>query len=134
ESQLGFYIHERRKRIMKKATYLMMLVLMVFVARTANAQHAYFPTEGTILYDKTVHVKNLLKRHVSTLKDDDFGKKYYGELIDRVSETAVLKKKVSFRGNEMSLESVKETHDPIVSNLLRSGLLDYQQTLYQDLS
>ncbi|MBD1433851.1 GLPGLI family protein [Sphingobacterium sp. DN00404] len=119
---------------MKKITYMMVIVLTVFVAGTVKAQHAYFPTEGTILYDKTVHVKNLLKRHISTLKDDNFSQKYYQELMDRVSETAVLKKKVSFRGEEMSLESVKETYDPIVSNLLRSGLLDYQQTLYQDLS
>ncbi len=119
---------------MKKATYVMILVLTIFVAGMANAQHAYFPTEGTILYDKTIHVKNLLRRHISTLKDDNFSKKYYQELMDRVSETAVLKKKVSFRGQEMSLESIKETYDPILSNLLRSGLLDYQPTLYQDLS
>jgi len=119
---------------MKKAIYLMTIVAAVFITGTVKAQHVYFPTEGTILYDKTVHVKNLLKRHISTLKDDDFSKKYFQELLDRVSETAVLKKKVSFRGQEMSMESVAETYDPILSNLLRSGLLDYQQTLYQDLS
>src|SRR5690606_3870897 len=119
---------------MKKAIYWMTMMMAIFVTGRATAQHAYFPTEGTIFYDKTVHVKNLLKRHISTLKDDNFSQKYYQELMDRVSETAVLKKKVSFRGEEMSLESVKETYDPIVSNLLRSGLLDYQQTLYQDLS
>ena len=116
-------------------------LICLFVIITTNlsgeflqAQHAYFPTEGTILYDKTVHVKNLLKRHVSTLKDDDFSKKYYQELLDRVSETAVLKKKLSFRGDEMSMESISETYEPIVKNLLGSGLLDYQQTIYQDFS
>lgn len=119
---------------MKKIIYIIAMALVIFTAGTLSAQHAYFPTEGTILYDKTVHVKNLLKRHISTLKDDNFSKKYYEELMDRVSETAVLKKKVSFRGEEMSMESVQETHDPILSNLLRSGMLDYQQTLYQDLS
>lgn len=112
----------------------MTMMMAIFVTGRATAQHAYFPTEGTILYDKTVHVKNLLKRHISTLKDDDFSQKYYQELMDRVSETTVLKKKVSFRGNEMSMESVPSTYEPIINNLLRSGLLDYQQTLYQDLS
>lgn len=119
---------------MRNAILLMTITAIVLIAGQTTAQHAYFPTEGTITYDKTVHVKNLLKRHISTLKDDNFGKTYYQELMDRVSETAVLKKKVSFRGSEMSMESVAETHDPILSNLLRSGLLDYQQTLYQDLS
>lgn len=115
-------------------TYLVGVMLAVFAAGTVRAQHAYFPTEGTILYDKTVHVKNLLKRHISTLEDNNFSQKYYQELMDRVSETAVLKKKVSFRGNEMTMESVSGTYEPIVNNLLRSGLLDYQQTLYQDFS
>lgn len=119
---------------MKIGIYLILVVVSIFAVGTANAQHAYFPTEGTILYDKTVHVKNLLKRHISSLKDDDFSKTYYQEMVDRVSETAVLKKKVSFRGTEMSLESVKETYDPFLTNLLKSGLLDYQQTLYQDFS
>lgn len=121
---------------MKKVRYNLMTAVMAIVITmgTAKAQHAYFPTEGTILYDKTVHVKNLLKRHISTLKEDDFGKKYYQELMDRAPETAALKKKISFRGNEMSLESVPDTYDPIVTNLLRSGMLDYQQTVYQDLA
>lgn len=119
---------------MKKAIYLMTIVMAVFVTGTAKAQHAYFPTEGTILYDKTVHVKNLLKRHISTIKGDDFERKYYQELMGRVSETTVLKKKVSFRGDEMSMESVPGTYEPVINNLLRSGLLDYQQTLYQDFS
>jgi len=111
-------------------------MLLVVVAQNAQAQYAYFPTEGTVSYDKTVHVKNLLRRHISTLKDDDFSKKYYEEIMGRISETAVLKKKLSFRGNEMSFENVDEggARDPMINNLLRSGLLDYQGTLYQDLS
>lgn len=119
---------------MKKVIYLFVIMTAVFTVGSVKAQHAYFPTEGTILYDKTVHVKNLLKRHISTLKDDNFSKTYYQELLDRVSETTVLKKKVSFRGNEMSMESVPGTYEPMINNLLRSGLLDFQQTLYQDLA
>lgn len=119
---------------MKKLVYLMVFFLMTIFSPYAKAQYAYFPTEGTIMYDKTVHVKNLMKRHIATMKDDDWSIKYYEELMQRVNETAVLKKKLSFRGNEMSFEPVKETYDPILTNLLRSGLLDYQGTLYQDLS
>lgn len=119
---------------MRAITYIIGIVAAVCMIEGAKAQHAYFPTEGTILYDKTVHVKNLLRRHISTLKEDNFAIKYYEEMMGRVPETAVLKKKVSFRAREMSLESVRGTYDPLVSNLLQSGLLDYQQTLYQDFS
>ena len=113
---------------------LILGLLFLSIAISSKAQHAYFPSEGTILYDKTVHVKNLLRRHISTLEDDAFSKKYYEELMGRVAETAVLKKKLSFRGDEMRMESLPETYDPIINNLLRSGLLDYQQILYQNIA
>jgi len=110
-------------------------VLSLLSGRDARAQYAYFPAEGTIEYDKTVHAKNLLKRHISALSDDGFNKRYFEELHGRVSETVVLRKKLSFRGSEMSLESVKDDSlDPIAQDLLRRGLLDYQATVYQDLS
>ncbi|MCY4778166.1 GLPGLI family protein [Sphingobacterium sp. UT-1RO-CII-1] len=119
---------------MKRLFYLMTMFFLICSTGYVKAQYAYFPTEGTIMYDKTIHVKNLLKRHISTLNDDDWSTKYFEELMQRVNETTVLKKRLSFRGNEMSFESVKETYDPIINNLLRQGLLDYQGTLYQDLS
>ncbi len=119
---------------MKRYLYILMVTILCAGVQMAHAQYAYFPQEGTIIYDKTVHVKNLLKRHISALKDDDWSKKYYEEILGRVNETAVLKKKLSFRGNEISLEPIKGTYDPMVTNLLNSGLLDYQSTLYQDLS
>lgn len=120
---------------MRKSIYIIFSLLCFLVAsQLATAQHAYFPTEGTITYDKTVHVKNLLRRHMGTLKDDDWSKKYYQELMGNISETTVLKKKLSFRGSEMSFESIKEERNPMINNLLRSGLLDYQSTIYQDLS
>lgn len=112
---------------------LAMLLLACGIFQLSIAQHAYFPQEGTIAFDKTVHVKNLLKRHISTLKDDNFSKTYYEELIAKTKETSVLKKTLSFRGNEVLLESVAAEYDPIINNLLRSGLLDYQGTLFQDL-
>ncbi len=98
-----------------------------------KAQYAYFPQEGTIEYDKTVHVKNLLQRHIGTLKDDDFSKKYYEGILEKVEETAVFKKKVSFRIDEVSVESVETTHSPLVNNLLNGGLLDNRGSLYQNL-
>ena len=95
---------------------LFMLVLACGIGQLCQAQHAYFPLEGSIEFDKTVHVKNLLKRHLTTLKDDNFSKTYFEELLSKVKETAVLKKKLSFRGPEVYMESVPAEYDPIINN------------------
>ena len=115
---------------MKLGLYLSMWISVV----TAQAQHAYFPTAGTVLFDKTVHVKNLMRRHIASLKDDGFSKKYYSELMDKAPETAILQKKLLFNGAEMRMESLQTNDNPLIKTLLQGGLLDYQQTLYQNLS
>jgi len=119
---------------MKKHPFAIAL-LMLAIGQCAQAQYAYFPTEGTIEYDKTVHVKNLLKRYISTMSDGNNSRRFFEEMMARTGETAVLKKKLSFRGSEMSLESPPDPdRDPMVQNLMRSGLMDFQSTVYQDLS
>ncbi len=113
------------------------LQLLVFFAclpiHFASAQYAYFPQEGVVTFDKTIHIKNLLKRHINSLKDGDFQRRYIEEMIPKVKETVVLKKKLSFSGSEAGWEPVKETYDPIVTNLINMGILDYQNNGYQNL-
>lgn len=119
---------------MKITKYIPVLVLLVFaVVRPAYAQYAFFPEQGVITYEKTVHVKNLIKRHLSTLKDDDFSKNYLTQLSEKAPETATLEKKLSFSRNEMSLEPVKTEQPQIISSLLQMGLLDYNSKIYQNL-
>lgn len=113
---------------------LLILIFLLLVGLNVQAQFAYFPQEGSITYEKTVHVKNLMQRHINTLKaDDPFSKRYYEEMRGRAPETAVLKKHLAFRNHEVSYEPVKETLDPIVNTLLMSGILDNQAVVYQNL-
>src|SRR5690606_7408592 len=112
------------------STILLAILSMGF----ANAQYAFFPEQGTITYDKTVHVKNLMRRHIQTLKDGDFSKKYFEEMMTKAPETAVLTKKLSFSGSEFSVEPVEKDQPQMVANLLRMGLLDYGAKVYQNLA
>lgn len=116
-----------------KSNLIAICALMVMALSSATAQYAYFPDQGTITYEKTIHVRNLLKRHLSTLKEGDFSKTFIEQMASKVNETIALKKKLSFAGSELSFEPVQEKYDPAVENLLRMGLLDYQATVYQDL-
>ena len=112
---------------------IVIIALMAFVSHAAHAQYAYFPTEGQITYDKTVHVQNLLKRHISTLKDGDMSRSYFEQLQSKVPETVVLKKKLSFTNTESNFQHIKEEYAPIISQLLQMGLLDYQIHSYENL-
>lgn len=118
---------------MRKTTYILVTILLALAGST-QAQHAYFPQEGSITYEKTVHVKNLLRRHMNNLGDNNtFQLRYYEEMLNRAPETAVLQKNLTFRGNEVNFESVNATYDQTINTLLNSGLLDYQATVYQNL-
>ena len=117
---------------MTMKNFISMILLAILSIGMANAQYAFFPEQGSITYDKTVHVKNLIRRHIQTLKDGDFSKKYFEEMVSKVPETAVLSKKVSFSGGEMSMEPVERDQPQAISNLLRMGLLDYGAKIYQN--
>lgn len=116
-----------------KKVIIVFLVTMVLPLSQLFAQYAYFPDQGTITYEKTVHVKNLLRRHLNSLKEGDFSKRFIEDMIDKAEETAILRKKLTFKDSEIVYEPVVEKHNAAVENLLRMGLLDYQPSIYQDL-
>lgn len=127
-------IGNRLFKTLRLKAFTVLLLAAVGIAQPAHAQYAYFPTEGTITYEKTVHVKNLLNRHIRTLGNQDpWQQRYYESMRDQISETVVLTKKLAFRGDEMLFEPVKETFAPNIRNLLNAGLLDNQSTVYQHL-
>jgi GLPGLI family protein len=117
---------------MKMKNFISTITLVILTIGLANAQYAFFPEQGSITYDKTVHVKNLMRRHIQTLKDGDFSKKYFEEMMSKVPETAVLTKKLNFNADAISVEPVEKDQPQMVSNLLRMGLLDYGAKLYQN--
>lgn len=109
------------------------LVAVTLTLSFVQAQHAFFPEQGVIEFDKTVHVKNLIKRHITTLKEGDFSKQYFEEMAIKAPETAVLSKRVTFNRNEVSVEPVEKDQPQIINNLLRGGLLDNGSRIYQNL-
>lgn len=110
--------------------YLLTILISTFCSLGLQAQYAYFPEVGEVSFDKTIHVKNLMKRHITTLKDGDFQKKMFEELLSKVPETVVLKKKLSFRDQEYYFEHIKEDYPALISNLMDWGVLDYRINTY----
>lgn len=118
---------------MKMKLFISTIFFLVLSLGMASAQYTFFPQQGVITYDKTVHVKNLMRRHIQSLKDGDFSKKYFEEMMTKVPETAVLTKKVSFSDQEVSVEPVEKEQPQMIANLLRMGLLDYGSKIYQNI-
>lgn len=110
-----------------------LLILSVLFFTNLTAQYAYFPTEGTITYDKTFHVKNLMRRHLSTLKEGDFQRQMFEQLMDKAPDTFVAHQKLKFKGEKYSYEHVDEDYPPLIQNLMNWGVLGYEVTSYTDL-
>ena len=97
------------------------------------AQYAHFPTEGTITYDKTFHVKNLMKRHLETLKEGNFQRQAFEQLLEKAPDTFVAHKELRFKGEKYSFKQVKEDYPTLIENLMNWGVFGYQVDSYTDL-
>lgn len=110
-----------------------LLVVFIMLTFSSKAQYTYFPAEGTITYDKTVHVKNLLRRHISSLKEGDFQRNFMEELMGQAPDTYVLHKKLVFADTQYSYEHIKDDYPELIKNLMDWGVLDYQINSFTDL-
>jgi len=119
---------------MKMKLYIAILLFFVLGFQQANAQHVFFPEQGVITYDKTVHVKNMMKRQISMMKESDFQRKFFEDMLTKVPETAVLQRKLTFSGSESMLEPLPKDQPAMVAQLLRFGFLDYGTKIYQNLA
>ena len=116
---------------MKNTLYIAVLFILGLSIQSAQAQYAYFPTEGSITFEKTIHVKNLMKRYMNSLKPGDMSRTYIEQMITKSPETAVLEKKLSFRGDEVYFEPVEKQQPPLVAQML--SMLDNNNKVYQNL-
>lgn len=114
--------------------YISIVFLLILGVQQTYAQNAFFPEQGIITYDKTVHVKNMLRRQISLMKDGDFQRKFFEEMLDKVPETAVLQRKLTFAGSESIVEPLAKEQPAAIAQLLRFGFLDYGTKIYQNLA
>ena len=112
----------------------MKLIFTVFafvLLHLTYAQYAYFPEGGIIHYEKTVHVKNFMKRQMSLSKDDGFDRTYVEQLMGKAPDTYIFKNKLLFQGDESRYEPVKEELTGVMRNLIWFGF-DYSTVYYQN--
>src|SRR5690606_10097411 len=112
--------------------FMMVAALMLLGAGAARAQYAHFPVAGTIEYEKTVHVKNFMKRHLSMSKDEGFDRTYIEQLMAKAPDSYVFKNKMMYNGSESRYEPIKEERTGIMRSIMWFGF-DYETTYYKDI-
>lgn len=102
----------------------------MLVGQVVFGQYAHFADAGVIHFEKTVHIKNFMKKHIAISKNDNFNRKYMEQLTNKAPDTYVFKSKLSFLGEESRYDPVKEDLTGVIRNLIWYGF-DYSTTYYK---
>ncbi len=116
---------------MRIKSILILFVAFLFAGKT-YAQYAQFPQSGTIYYDKTVYLKNIILKRFLPLSDD-WSKRFYEDNRNKFQESVTLKRVIKFNQNTYSFTNEKTDLDAFSQQILSSHTLDGNVLNYIDL-
>lgn len=110
------------------------IILWAFLClgQAAHGQFAHFPTQGTITFEKTVFLKNLIKRYAAYSKDEET-RQAFKQMVEQAPENQVLKKTLKFTPHEVLYEHVAEDYSEAVDGLMSMGIFESGISSYQNL-
>lgn len=112
--------------------FLTCICVLIFSFNT-YAQNAHFPEYGNIVYEKTVFTKNILRKQISYMSDNDvFMKPYYENMYRTTAETAIYPASLSFRNQETYFEFKEKAQTSDVKNLESMLYIHTLQSVYQN--
>lgn len=98
---------------------LLYIFLLVVCGNTCFAQFAYFPTCGTIMYERKFHLQNYLKKKLGSKADIDFWDKSTLDYLQKNGPTELLTHHtLKFNGMETVFETVKEDYPSTYRNAM----------------
>lgn len=118
---------------MKNIQSILIFSFLFLVVHTSGfAQYTYFPIEGKITYDKTIFIQNKLKRYGSYSKEEN-SKQFFSQTASASPENIVIKKTLSFKGDELRFDQVKQEFPDNLAMLTQMGVLESGGSTYQNL-
>lgn len=91
-----------------------------------KAQYAHFGRSGSISYDKTIYMKNIVSKKFLP-KANNNSKTFFEQLLPKLPENVVLKKSLKFNANETLFEPVKDDNlDQMVKQYIMMLALDFE--------
>lgn len=99
-----------------------------------KAQYTLFGRSGSISYDKTMYIKNIVGKKFLA-KADDNSKQFFERILPKLPESAVLKKTMKFNTTETLFESVKdENPDAEIKQYIMMLALDFEATTLSNMA
>lgn len=111
---------------------IIMLVGLSILGSKANAQFAMFGKSGVVSYDKTMYIKNIMRKQYIE-KADERSKTQFESMLPTIPENMVLKKTLKFKENEVLFEPVKQDIDAKTKQIIMMLALDFDAVTLSDL-
>lgn len=116
-----------------KAKYIYTTLLLLVVAiQSSFAQYTMFGKSGTVSYDKTMYMRNIVKKQYAE-KAEVTTRNWFESMIPNLPENVVLKKELKFKGNETLFSPVKQELDPRIKQTIGQLALDFDAITYSNL-
>ncbi|WP_223583917.1 GLPGLI family protein [Sphingobacterium sp. GVS05A] len=101
---------------------------------SVKAQYTLFGRSGSISYDKTMYMKNIVGKKFLA-KADDKSKIFFEQVLPKLPENVVLKKTLKFNANETLFEPVKDDNlDQMVKQYIMMFALDFEAITQSNLT
>ncbi len=87
------------------------LILFVLITKLSFGQYTLFPKTGTITYDKTIYLQNMLTKQLYA-KSEGMTRQWYDQLKGKLPGSVVQKKSLKFDKDQYVFENIKTEIDP----------------------
>ena len=109
-----------------------LIVCMIATGFSAQAQYSMFAESGTVSYDKTMFIKNIVRKQYVE-KADAQSKSWFESIVPQLPENAVMKKELKFKGDETIFGPVKQDMDLRLKQTIMQLALDFDATTFSNL-
>lgn len=116
---------------MKILKYIVFVCCLTAVNK-GQAQYALFARSGTITYDKTMYMKNIVSKQFIE-KADERSRSQFQNMLPKIPQQVVLKKTLKFNNTETLFEPVKIDMDQTTQQLIMMFALDFDATTLSNL-
>lgn len=115
-----------------KIVKIFLFISIALSARSGFAQYTMFPKTGTITFDKTVYLQNMLKKQLYA-KAEGMTKNWYDQISNKLPGNVVLKNTLKFNNDETLFEYVKTDISEIASSFMENHAIKGDGTVYTNL-
>ncbi|WP_270087023.1 GLPGLI family protein [Sphingobacterium sp. SYP-B4668] len=107
--------------MIKQAILVICILFSLLVPQSASAQYAFFADNGTVTYERKLHLHNYIKTQLKrTDQDHVFSKMFLEDLLKNGPAEVVTKNTLKFSDQETFFENLVEEYPASYRNIIRN--------------